>query len=128
MSVRRILRNGGSAGLNETAEMTSRRPVRGARPIAGIGRVLLWPGGSLWVGRQAGPVAPHAHHALQISLALTGRVRLCSDPPGDWAEHAGVLVHVDETASPVSRMVECLGEVNDPGTSLKPGFFVVARR
>ena len=92
MSVRRILRNGGSAGLNETAEMTSRRPVRGARPIAGIGRVRLWPGASLWIGRQAGPVEPHAHHALQISLALTGRVRLCSDPPGDWAEHAGVLV------------------------------------
>jgi len=75
--------------------MTARRGVRGtrsARPIAGIGRVLLWPGASLWIGRQAGPVAPHSHHALQISLALTGHVRLCSDPAGDWAEHAGVLV------------------------------------
>ena len=80
--------------MNETADMTFRRGVPGlrpGRPIAGIGRVLLWPGASLWIGRRAGPVAPHAHHALQISLALTGRVRLCSDS-GDWAEHAGVLV------------------------------------
>jgi len=62
------------------------------RSIAGIGRVLLWPGASLWIGRQAGPVAPHAHHALQISLALTGHVRLRSDPSGPWDEHAAVLV------------------------------------
>ena len=68
------------------------RVGRGARPIAGIGRVLLWAGGSLWIGRQAGSVAPHAHHALQISLALTGRVRLRSDAGDPWDEHAGVLV------------------------------------
>lgn len=41
-------------------------------------------------------------------------------------EHAGVLVHVDETANPVSRMVECLGEVSAPAPHLKPGFFVTA--
>jgi AraC-like DNA-binding protein len=81
--------------LNETADSRIRGEPRGARParaIAGIGRVLLWPGESLWIGHQAGPVAPHAHHAVQISLALTGRVRLRSDPGGEWAEHAGVLV------------------------------------
>jgi multidrug efflux system membrane fusion protein len=41
-------------------------------------------------------------------------------------EHAAVLVHVDETASPVSRMVECLGEAREAPEALKPGFFVVA--
>jgi membrane fusion protein (multidrug efflux system) len=41
-------------------------------------------------------------------------------------EHAAVLVHVDETASPVTRMVECLGEVASPAPALKPGFFVQA--
>jgi AraC family transcriptional regulator len=95
VSVPRILGSARSEGLNETADMTARRAVGGpppVRPIAGIGRVLLWPGASLWIGRRAGPVAPHAHHAVQISLALTGRVRLRSDPAGAWAEHAGVLV------------------------------------
>lgn len=40
--------------------------------------------------------------------------------------HEGALVHVDETAHPVSRMVECLGEVARPAPFLKPGFFVMA--
>ena len=66
--------------------------ARPARPIAGIGRVLLWAGGSLWIGRRAGPVAPHAHHALQISLGLTGRVLLRSDPGSKWIACAGMLV------------------------------------
>lgn len=40
--------------------------------------------------------------------------------------HRARLVHVDETASSVSRMVECLGEVIEPDARLKPGFFVTA--
>lgn len=38
--------------------------------VAGIGRICIWPGGSLWYGRNAGHAAPHAHHAIQISYAL----------------------------------------------------------
>ena len=63
-----------------------------SRPVAGIGRVLLWSGGSLWIGRQAGRVSPHAHHAIQISLALSGRLKFRSDPDGEWAEVPGVLI------------------------------------
>ena len=92
MSVRWILRSARGEGLNETADLATGREARGARSIAGVGRVLLWAGGSLWIGRQAGSVAPHAHHALQISLALTGRVLLRDDAGGEWQEHAGVLV------------------------------------
>ena len=71
--------------MNETADIA-------ARPIAGIGRVLVWNGASLWIGRAAGRVAPHAHHAIQVALALSGRIRLRNGPNEPWAEHAGALV------------------------------------
>jgi AraC family transcriptional regulator len=69
-----------------------RESLNKAADIAGIGRVLLWSGGSLWIGRQAGRVTPHAHHAIQVSLALSGRVKLRSDPQGEWADYLGALI------------------------------------
>jgi AraC family transcriptional regulator len=60
--------------------------------IAGIGRVLLWGGGSLWIGRAAGSVHVHAHHAIQVSLALSGTFKLRGDG-GPWSEYIGALVH-----------------------------------
>jgi AraC family transcriptional regulator len=63
-----------------------------AAAIAGIGRVLLWSGGSLWIGRHAGRVQLYSHHAIQISLALSGRVRLRGDSHDDWGEFAGAIV------------------------------------
>lgn len=60
--------------------------------IAGIGRVLLWSGGSLWIGRSAGRVLAHAHHAIQISLGLSGRLRLRSADDGEWSSYAGAIV------------------------------------
>jgi AraC-like DNA-binding protein len=71
--------------LNETADIA-------VRPIAGIGRVLLWNGASLWIGRAAGRVAPHAHHAIQVALALSGRIRFRTGAHEPWVEHAGALV------------------------------------
>jgi AraC family transcriptional regulator len=63
-----------------------------SKVIAGIGRVLLWSGGSLWIGRSAGRVLAHAHHAIQISLALSGHLRLRSADDGEWASYAGAIV------------------------------------
>lgn len=34
--------------------------------------MLLWEGGSLWVGRNVGRAETHAHYAIQITLALDG--------------------------------------------------------
>ncbi|WP_457389453.1 helix-turn-helix transcriptional regulator [Roseateles sp. P5_E1] len=62
-----------------------------AKPIVGIGRVLLWSGGSLWIGRATGRAQAHAHHAIQISMALTGRLRLCSDEQ-PWQARAVAMV------------------------------------
>lgn len=64
---------------------------RPRRPISGIGRVLFWPGGSVWIGRQAGLGLEHSHHAIQISLALTGSIRLHASAP-DWEECRGAVL------------------------------------
>ncbi len=61
------------------------------RPVAGIGRVLLWSGGSLWIGREAGRVESHAHHAIQITLAMDAAF-LLRDGDGGWREHLGAVV------------------------------------
>ena len=69
------------------------------RVPVGIGRVLVWPGGSLWAGRNVGLVPEHAHHAIQVSLALDGRFRARS---GAWPlarETAGMIVMPDQRHS-----------------------------
>jgi len=73
--------------LNETADLKA----ASSRAIAGIGRVLLWPGGSLWIGHAAGSVRAHSHHAIQISLALTNCVRF-REPEGRWSDYTAALV------------------------------------
>jgi AraC-like DNA-binding protein len=65
---------------------------RAPRPIAGVGRVMLWSGGSLWIGRQAGLARRHAHHAIQIALALRGCFRMSDEQDAGWREHAGAIV------------------------------------
>jgi hypothetical protein len=67
----------------------SARPLR-ARPVVGIGRVLLWSGGSLWIGRQTGRADAHAHHAIQIALAMRGSFQM--DDGAGWREHRGAIV------------------------------------
>lgn len=57
--------------------MTADAPLkRRKRAIAGVGRIVVWPGASVWIGRHVGAVPDHAHHAIQISLALGGRFRI----------------------------------------------------
>ena len=87
--------------LNETAELRTAdladdgsrgaRPKASRRPVAGVGRVLLWGGGSLWVGRDAGRVECHAHHAIQVALAMDSALRLAT-AGGEWREHRGAVV------------------------------------
>ena len=66
----------------------------GARPIVGVGRVLLWSGGgSLWIGRNTGLARKHAHHAIQIALAMRGHFAMDGGSgDGAWREHSGVIV------------------------------------
>jgi AraC-like DNA-binding protein len=72
------------------------KPARvAALGIAGIGRICLWQGGSLWIGRNAGRALPHAHHAIQITLALDGpdgRFLLRGGADGAWSRFGAAIV------------------------------------
>jgi AraC-like DNA-binding protein len=78
--------------------LTDRRPVATEptaarpRPVAGVGRVLLWPGGSLWIGRDAGRIDSHAHHAIQIALSIDDSHLRMAAGNADWREHRGAIV------------------------------------
>jgi AraC-like DNA-binding protein len=61
------------------------------RPVAGVGRVMLWSGGSLWIGRDASRVETHAHHAIQIALAMDSGFLMRHGAIG-WREHRGAIV------------------------------------
>ena len=87
----RIARRGRSLPNSEQGRPKRDRHIV-PKTIAGIGRVLLWSGGSLWIGRDAGRGQAHAHHAIQISLALSGHLRLRSDETGEWSKYTGAIV------------------------------------
>lgn len=93
-------------GLNKTADLGK----ASGKAIAGIGRVLVWEGGSLWIGRAAGLVQSHAHHAIQISLALTGCVRFRTSERAAWSDYSAALVmphelhHFDGNGQSVAQL------------------------
>jgi AraC-like DNA-binding protein len=66
------------------------------RPIAGVGRVVVWPGASIWVGRQVGSVPEHAHHAIQVSLALDGPFQIQARAWQEPIETRSAVVMPDE--------------------------------
>ena len=58
----------------------------------GSGRLLMWRGGSVWLGRDAGQATAHAHHALQVTLAPRHAVRLRRDASEAWLETPAAIV------------------------------------
>lgn len=76
-----------------TATELSHEPSK--RAIAGVGRVIVWPGASLWIGRNVGLVREHAHHAIQVSLALEGRFRIRASDWHQWRDTTAVVVQPD---------------------------------
>lgn len=61
----------------------------------GIGRVIFWPGGSLWIGKAFAPSELHAHHAVQISFALSGHLQFREDDEAPWLQYRAVLIPPD---------------------------------
>ena len=57
-------------------------------------RWYLWDGGFLAVGRAAGMVPPHAHHAIQIVITIEGEVGI-RGKRGDWRMGSGIVVRED---------------------------------
>ncbi|HEV7122054.1 MAG TPA: AraC family transcriptional regulator [Rhodanobacter sp.] len=66
-----------------------------ARALAGIGRVLLWNGGSVWIGRNAGQGQWHSHHAIQVTLASTRPVHIRDGSDEAWHEASSAIVMPD---------------------------------
>jgi AraC family transcriptional regulator len=76
-----------------------------ARPF-GTGRIIFWRRGSLWIGHTAAETGFHAHHAIQITLGLSGGpVRFCR-PGQAWASYPAAIV-----AAHVSHAFEARGEL-----------------
>lgn len=63
--------------------------------IAGIGRVVFWEGGSLWLGLTTGTIQRHSHHALQLCLPFGGTAQFQTEPDGDWVTCVGALITPD---------------------------------
>ena len=63
-----------------------------AQPMVASGRVQVWHGGSLWLGRGRGRTQWHDHHALQIALALEGVCRFRTHKDGPWTDFRGAIV------------------------------------
>lgn len=68
---------------------------KAARALAGIGRVLVWNGGSVWIGRNAGQGQRHSHHAIQLTLASSHPVHLRSGRDEAWSETFSAIVMPD---------------------------------
>jgi AraC-like DNA-binding protein len=57
-------------------------------------RWYLWEGGFVLAARAQGLVPAHAHHAIQIVLAVDGSIAVCGRD-GAWHESRGVVVRPD---------------------------------
>ncbi len=56
------------------------------------GQICPWDGGSIWIGRAAAVNAVHAHHAVQVALALEGQFRFQSPADDVWLDCAGAVI------------------------------------
>lgn len=65
-------------------------------------RWYMWDGGFLALGRSVGTVPPHAHHAIQITVAIDGTIAMTAD--GVSAEGTGLI-----TAPDVEHVLEMQG-------------------
>ncbi len=59
-----------------------------------VPRWYLWEGGFLLIGRAQGVVSAHAHHAIQVVIALDGCIAIAGGE-GEWHEARGVIVRSD---------------------------------
>jgi AraC family transcriptional regulator len=57
-------------------------------------RWYLWDGGFMSVGTSTGVIPPHAHHAIQIVIAVEGATAIRGST-GEWRRAAGTIVRQD---------------------------------
>ncbi|MBN9309866.1 AraC family transcriptional regulator [Devosia sp.] len=57
--------------------------------VSGIGRVVFWGGGNLWIGLAVDAIDPHAHHAIQVAVGFSGPVEFRSGGKAEWTAYPG---------------------------------------
>jgi AraC-like DNA-binding protein len=65
-------------------------------------RWYLWEGGFFLIGRADGVVPAHAHHAIQIVIAVDGEVAVCGQEDsgeGQWRQGPAIIVRADAVHS-----------------------------
>jgi AraC-like DNA-binding protein len=60
--------------------------------VAGVGRVIFWSGGSLWIGTALAPVDVHAHHAIQAAFGLSGPVQFTPGGGAEWSAYPAAVI------------------------------------
>ena len=85
---------GGPAWGEMTDEGADAGSVKGARSIWS-GRVFLGIGRALYVGG-ASDTSLHLHHAIQVCVALSGRIRLRTGPGATWKRFGGAVIRSDQ--------------------------------
>lgn len=98
-----------------------------AMKIAGVGRIIFWGGGNLWIGLAVDAIDPHAHHALQIAVGFNGPVQFRRNSREEWKAYPnGALVRPGashEFRAPGQRIANILYEPETPiGRALLEGF------
>jgi AraC family transcriptional regulator len=82
--------------------------------ISGVGRVIFWGGGNLWIGSAVGAIELHAHHAIQIAAGFNGPVEFRQGPRDEWARYpTGALIQPGaphEFRAPGQRIANILYE------------------
>lgn len=63
----------------------------------GTGRIVLWGGGSVWIGRAGEATECHAHHAVQITLAFEGSEVRFQRPGGPWHSYGATLIAANQS-------------------------------
>lgn len=80
--------------------------------LFGTGQIVMWPGGHLWAGTSHLPAAPHAHHAIQICLSLSGGIRLRPPEATTWTDYQAAFIpshtpHCFEAVGSVAVLLFC---------------------
>jgi len=60
------------------------------------GRILIWRGGSLWIGLAGAPSGLHAHHAVQIALPFKRGLVSFQVPNREWKSYDAAIVAAEQ--------------------------------
>ena len=89
-----------------------------AMRVSGIGRVIFWGGGNLWIGLAVDAIDSHAHHAIQIAVGFDGPVEFRRSSREAWKRYGhGALVRpgaAHEFRAPGQRIANFLYEPETP--------------